>query len=130
MTDPNPYPSYLNPLLNPFLKPLLNPTLSQPPFMPIPPGSFYGITHGSPGDNLLHPPLCSLPQGCSSGTSSTDLSHPLSSNLGVEKPFNSGKGRKHKEFTTTDLNNLLHVTIEVNLFSSPWNLIGRARKEV
>ena len=59
-----------------------------------------------------------------------DLSHPLSSNLGVEKPFNSGKGRKHEEFTTADLNNLLHVTIEFNLFSAPWNLIGEAWKEV
>src|SRR6266481_1977452 len=89
MTDPNLYPSYLDPLLNPSLKP----ALSWPPFMPILPGSFYGITHGSPGNNSLRPPLRSLPQGCSSGTSSMDLLHPLLSNPGVEKPFNSGKER-------------------------------------
>ncbi len=133
MTDPNLYPSYLNPLLNPSLNSSLNslnPTLSWPPSMLIPPGSIYGITPRPPGDNLLHPPLHSLPQGCSSGTSSMDLSHPLSSNLGVEKPFNSGKGRKHEEFTTADLNNLLCVTIEVNPFSAPWNSIRGACKEV
>jgi len=62
--------------------------------------------------------------------SSADPLHPPTLNLGVEKPKNFGKGRKHKEFMATNLDNLLHATIEVNPFSAPWNSIGEAWKEV
>ena len=55
---------------------------------------------------------------------------PPTPNLGVEKPKNLGKGRKHKEFTAADLDNLLCATIKVNPFSAPRNSIGEAWKEV
>src|SRR6266481_10073470 len=110
MTKPDPFPSYLDPLLNP----LNNPTLSQP-FIPISLDSFYGT---STSNKSLHPPMCTLPQAASSGTSSTDLSHPPTPNPSTQKPIQAGKGRRHKEFTAADLNNLLHVTIEVNPLSA------------
>ena len=40
------------------------------------------------------------------------------------------KGKKHEEFTLKDLNQLLCVTIEVNLYAAPRNSIGGAWKEV
>src|SRR6266481_963102 len=122
MTEPDLFPSYLNPLLNP----LDNPTLSQP-FMPISLDSFYGT---STGNKLLRPPLRTLPQATLSGTSSADLSRPPTPNPSTQKPIQAGKGRRCEEFTATDLNNLLHVTIEVNPFSASRKLIGEAWKEV
>src|SRR6266481_411927 len=95
--------------------------------MTISPASFYGT---STGNILLHPCLCTLPQALSSGTSSANLFCPPSPNPSTQKPINPGKGRRHGEFTATDLDNLLHVTIEVNPFSAPWNSIRDAWKQV
>ena len=122
MTEPDPFPSYLDPLLNP----LNNPILSHP-FMPISPDSFYGT---STSNKSLHPPLCTLPQAASSGTSSTNLSRPPTLNLSTQKPIQAGKGRRREEFTAADLDNLLCTTIEVNPFSASWKSIGEAWKEV
>jgi len=116
------YPSYLDPTLCHSL----SPAISRPPITPISPASFYGMA----SSDSLRPPLRSLPQGVSSGASSADPLRPPTPNLGVEKPKNFRKGRKHKEFTATNLDNLLHMTIKVNPFSAPQNLIGEAWKEV
>src|SRR6266481_589595 len=118
MTEPDLFPSYLDPLLNP----LNNPILSQP-FMPISLDSFYGT---STANKLLHPPLCTLPQATSSGTSSANLLHPPTPNLSTQKPILAGKGRRSKEFTAADLDNLLCATIEVNPFSASRKSIGEA----
>src|SRR6266481_4072317 len=72
----NPFPSYLN-LFPSYLDPSLHNAPSQPR-MPIPPDQFYGTPCFILGNKSLHPPLYSLTQGFSSGTSSADASCPPS----------------------------------------------------
>ena len=125
MSQPDPFPSYLDPSLHSDFNP------GGPPMDPISPDTFYGIPSGASSASCnntlpLHPPLCSLPQGFSSGTSSANPSRPPSPTVGIKI---KAKGKK-REFSNTDLDQLLHTTIEVNPFTAPRNLIGEAWKEV
>ena len=105
---------------------LIDPSLISP-IMPIPPEVFYGTPPGTSGnilsshDNSLCPPLCELQR--SSG-SSADPSRPPSPALEAKK------GKKREEFTLKYVNQLLCVTIEVNLYAAPRNSIGEAWKDI
>ena len=125
MSQPDPFPSYLDPSLHSDFNP------GGHPMDPISPDTFYGIPSGASsasGNNMLPlcPPLCSLPQGLSSGLSSVNPLHPPSPTTGIKI---KAKGKKH-EFSNANLDQLLCMTIEVNPFTVPRNLIGEAWKEV
>ena len=97
--------------------------------MPILPEILNGTPHSTSGDipsscdTLLHPPLQELQRLF---RSLANPSWPPSPALGV----NMKKGKKHEEFMLKDLNQLLHVTIEVNPYAALRNSIGEAWKEV
>src|SRR6266481_2745305 len=111
----NSFPLYLDPFPSYLLDPSLHNAPNQPR-MPIPPDQFYGTPHFIPIDKSLRPPLHSLTQGFSSGTSSADASClPSPTNRpGIKTGLKAvGKARKHEEFSITNLDQLLCATIEV-----------------
>ena len=125
MSQPDPFPSYLNPSFHSDFNPGGHPRVH------ISPDTFYGIPSGTSsasGNNMLplRPPLCSLPQGLSSGPSSANPSCPPSPTAGINI---KAKGKKRK-FSNANLDQLFHTTIEVNPFAVPRNSIGEAWKEV
>ena len=110
MSQPDPFPSYLDPSLHSDFNP------GGHPMDPISPNTFYGIpsgASGASGNNTLplRPPLCSLPQGLSSGTSSANPSRQPSPTVGIKI---KAKGKK-REFSNADLDQLLRATIEVKI---------------
>ena len=119
MSTPGPFPSSID-------LSLIDPSLISP-VMPIPPEVFYGTPPGtsgsipSSGNNSLRPPLHELQR---SSRSLADPSRPPSPALEAKK------GKKREEFTLKDVDQLLHMTIEVNLYAAPRNSIGEAWKDV
>ena len=128
MSQPDPFPSYLDPSLHSDFN------SGGHPMDPISPNTSYGIPSGASGasgtssNNTLPlcPPLRSLPQGLSSGTSSANPLRQPSLTAGIKIKT---KGKK-REFSNANFDQLFCTTIEVNPFAASRNSIGEAWKEV